>query len=48
MGRHTRRVPAWVMGLILAAVVFALVILVLNALGYGDDPVVETLGQLAG
>lgn len=31
------------MGLILAAVVFAVVILVLNVLGYGDDPVVESL-----
>ena len=34
------------MGLLLAAVVFFLVILVLNALGFGDDPVVEGVAAL--
>jgi hypothetical protein len=42
-----RKIPAWLMGLILAALVFAIVMLVLNVLGFGDDPVVEGLALLA-
>lgn len=47
MTQRTPRIPAWLIGLILAALVFAVVILVLNVLGYGDDPVVEGLAALA-
>ena len=32
------------MGLILAAVVFVLALIVANVLGFGDDPVVGSLG----
>lgn len=35
------------MGLIFAALVFIVVIIVLYALGFGDDPVVEGLAALA-
>lgn len=47
MARHSKRVPAWVVGLIIAAVVFALVLIVFNVLGFGDDPVVEGLTAMA-
>lgn len=48
MERDAKRIPAWLLGLILAAVVFALAIVVFNALGFGDDPVVEGLARLIG
>ena len=38
--------PAWLVGLILAAVIFALVFVILATLGYGDDPVVESLTRM--
>ena len=41
--RHRKKPPAWQLGLILAVVVFVVVIVVFNLLGYGDDPVVEGL-----
>ncbi len=44
MAREKRRRPAWLVGLILAVVVFAIVLLVFNLLGYGDDP---SLGAIA-
>lgn len=46
MADERRRLPAWLLGLILAAVIFVAVILVLSTLGYGDDPVVESLVSL--
>lgn len=33
-----KQMPAWLIGLILGAVVFAIVLFVLEVLGYGDDP----------
>jgi hypothetical protein len=40
-GRHLkRRLPPWLVGLLLAVVVFAVALLVANVLGLGDDPVV--------
>ncbi len=48
MARHTNKTPAWLVGLILAVVIFAAVALLLNLLGYGDDPVVEGLSGLYG
>jgi hypothetical protein len=45
MAKHRRRIPAWLFGLILAAVVFALVIVIFSTLGFGDDPVVESIGS---
>lgn len=46
MAKHKRKIPAWLAGLAIAIVVFVAVLLVFNALGYGDDPVVEGLGFL--
>ena len=43
MAGERRKLPAWLVGLILAAVIFAAVFLILNILGFGDDPVVESL-----
>jgi hypothetical protein len=39
-----KKVPAWLMGLFFAAIVFIIILLVVNALGYGDDPAVGALG----
>jgi hypothetical protein len=36
--RDRKQIPAWLLGLILGAVVFAIVLFVLEVLGYGDDP----------
>lgn len=48
MARHRKSIPAWIMGLIIAAVVFALVLVLFNLLGFGDDPVVEGLARVTG
>ena len=47
-GRHNdsmteakRRIPAWLLGLIIAAVLFGIGFLVFRALGFGDNPVLE-------
>ena len=37
-----RQLPAWLLGLILAAVIFVVVILVFQALGFGDDPAIQS------
>jgi len=43
-GRHLkRRLPPWLLGLLLAVVVFAVALLVASVLGLGDDPVVGGL-----
>lgn len=38
----------WLLGLILAVVLFAFVLLALNLLGFGDDPVIEGLTAMKG
>lgn len=48
MARHRRKLPPWALGLVIAIFVFAAALLVLSALGYGDDPVVDSLGALVG
>jgi hypothetical protein len=40
MSEYKKQLPPWLVGLILAVIVFAVVLVVLNALGYGDDPAV--------
>lgn len=40
--------PAWLLGLVIAAIVFAGVLIVFSLLGYGDDPVVNGVGALFG
>jgi hypothetical protein len=43
-GKHLRRrLPPWLLGLILATVFFVVALLVANALGFGDDPVIGSL-----
>ncbi len=43
----SRRLPAWVLGLIIATVLFGIGIIVFRALGFGDNPVVgETTAVL--
>ena len=39
--------PAWLVGLVLAVIVSVIALLVLDALGYGDDPSVGALGIIA-
>jgi len=34
-----RRIPAWLLGLIIAAVLFGIGVIVFQALGFGDNPV---------
>ena len=41
-----RRIPAWLLGLAIAAVVFVAVFILFSALGFGDDPVVDSLGPI--
>ena len=46
MSNESRRMPAWLLGLLIAIVVFAVVLVLFSALGYGDDPVLESAGAL--
>lgn len=43
MSDSERRLPPWLLGLIIAVVVFALVLVVSSILGIGDDPVIGGL-----
>jgi heme/copper-type cytochrome/quinol oxidase subunit 4 len=43
MAKHQRKLPAWLVGLMIAVVVTLVAFLVFSALGFGDDPVVESL-----
>lgn len=43
-----RKLPAWLVGFLVAAVIFVVVLLVSRFLGFGDDPVVEGAKALAG
>jgi hypothetical protein len=47
MARHSKGWPAWLVGLVIAAVVSLLALIVFSALGFGDDPVVESLIALS-
>ena len=47
--RHLKqRAPAWLIGLAIAVVIFAVVIVVANLVGYGDDPSIGALGIIVG
>lgn len=39
--KGSSQLPAWLLGLIIAAVIFVIVLIVFSALGYGDDPVLD-------
>lgn len=43
MSKERRSLPPWLLGLIIAAVVFLVVLVAINLLGFGDDPVVGGL-----
>lgn len=45
MAKHRRRLPPWLIGLAIAAVLFVVVLIVANALGFGDDPVIGVAGS---
>jgi hypothetical protein len=45
MAQHTKRIPAWLSGLIIAVLLTVAILLIGNALGFGDDPVVESAAQ---
>ncbi|MEX2251287.1 MAG: hypothetical protein WD895_04350 [Acidimicrobiia bacterium] len=40
------RLPPWLLGLILAAILFVAALVLANFLGFGDDPVVGGLASL--
>lgn len=39
--QRKRRLPPWLVGLLLAVVIFAAALLLLDLFGYGDDPVID-------
>lgn len=41
MAEPRRQMPAWLIGLIVAVIIFVAALVVLDAFGYGDDPVIE-------
>lgn len=48
MARHLKHKPAWLVGLVIAVVIFAIALTVMMALGFGDDPVIEPGAVLVG
>lgn len=38
--RAEKKLPAWLLGLIFGAVLFAIVLFFLEVIGYGDDPAI--------
>ena len=44
--KPSKKVPAWLMGLIFAVIISIVALLVLDALGYGDDPSVGSIGAI--
>jgi hypothetical protein len=46
MPDRERRMPAWVLGLLIAILVFAVVMVAFSLLGIGDDPVIESISRL--
>lgn len=43
--KPTKQWPPWLVGLILAVVVSVIALLLMNALGYGDDPSVGAMAR---
>lgn len=48
MAEDDRRIPAWLLGLLVAIIVFAAVLFLAIALGYGDDPAIGGIGPEVG
>ncbi|MGD2102094.1 MAG: hypothetical protein PVG83_07635 [Acidimicrobiia bacterium] len=44
MADQQRRLPAWLLGLMIAIIVFFAVLFLAIALGYGDDPAIGAPG----
>lgn len=42
--RSKKQLPAWFVGFLIAIVVFAVVVVIANLLGYGDDPAIGNPG----
>jgi hypothetical protein len=42
-----RQLPAWLIGLIIAAVLFVLVVFVFDAFGIEDEPALDAISQAA-
>jgi len=45
-GHVKGRLPPWLLGLILAAILFGVALVLANILGFGDDPVVGGLASM--
>lgn len=45
-GKHKRDVPPWLLGLVIAIFLTAVVLILFSVFGYGDDPVIEGLGRI--
>jgi uncharacterized metal-binding protein len=48
MARHRKKLPAWLLGLVLSVFIFAAALFLFSVLGFGDDPVVGSLGAALG
>ena len=48
VGKHKANMPPWMVGLLIAVVVFAVALIAIDLLGFGDDPVVGSLGPVVG
>ncbi|HUG08831.1 MAG TPA: hypothetical protein VMP13_08060 [Acidimicrobiia bacterium] len=48
MEKHKRKLSPWLLGLMIAIVFFVLALTAINLLGFGDDPVVGSLGSWGG
>jgi len=46
MTEKERKMPPWLLGLLIAIVVFAVVIATFSLVGIGDDPVIESLSRM--
>ena len=42
MANRKRQLPAWLLGLIIATVLFVIGVVIFQALGFGDNPVLES------
>ncbi len=42
MTDQKRQIPAWLLGMVIAAVLFAIGFVIFQALGFGDNPVLES------
>ncbi|MGB7859320.1 MAG: hypothetical protein WBM90_02355 [Acidimicrobiia bacterium] len=47
MTEERRQMPAWLLGLLIAAVLFVIAIVLFQALGFGDNPVLEDVARAA-